>query len=114
MGDNDFCILVDTVGFISKLPHELVESFSSTLEEVKSADLILHVVDVSDKFYKRNIDITNKVLDEFEATTNRLIILNKSDLLSGPIEIEENQILFSIKNKQNIDRLKGVIKDMLK
>ena len=114
LGENEFCLLIDTVGFISKLPHELVESFSSTLEEVKNADLILHVVDVSDKFYKRNIEITNNVLDEFGATKNRLTILNKSDLLTSPIEIEANQILFSVKNKKNVDRLKDVIKELLK
>ena len=56
----------------------------------------------------------NKILDDMGATQNRLTILNKSDLLEGPIEIEKNQILFSIKNKQNIDKLKGVIKDLLK
>ena len=114
LGDNEFCLLIDTVGFISKLPHELVESFSSTLEEVKMADLILHVVDASDNFYKRNIEITNKILDDMGATQNRLTILNKSDLLEGPIEIEKNWVLFSIKNKQNVDKLKGIIKDLLK
>ena len=51
LGDGEYCILTDTVGFISKLPHELVESFSPTLEEVASAHLILHVVDIADPFY---------------------------------------------------------------
>ena len=113
LGDNSFCLLTDTVGFISKLPHELVESFSATLEEVKDADLILHVVDVADEFYKRNIDITNKILDDLGATENRLVILNKSDLLSGPIEIEKGQVLFSAKKKDGVDHLKETIKNML-
>ena len=113
LGDGDFCLLTDTVGFISKLPHELVESFSATLEEVKNADLILHVVDISDEFYKKNIDITNKILDDIGATENRLVILNKCDLLEKPVAIEKNQILFTTKNKEGIDNLKYVIKQLL-
>jgi len=109
LGDGQFCLLTDTVGFISKLPHELVESFSATLEEVKNADLILHVVDVADPFYKKNIEITNSILEDLGATNNRLVILNKSDLLQGPISIEPNQILFSVKNKCNVAHLKEII-----
>lgn len=113
LADGKFCILTDTVGFISKLPHELVESFSSTLEEVSNADLILHVVDVSDKYYKQNIAVTNEILNSLNATENRLVILNKTDLCDAPIEVEKNQILFSIKKKDNVDKLKKVIYDIL-
>lgn len=113
LADNEFCILTDTVGFISKLPHELVESFSATLEEVKNADLILHVVDVADSFFKRNIEITNKILDDLGAINNRIVVLNKCDLLTKPIEIESNQILFSTKNKNNVNKLKMLIKECL-
>lgn len=111
--DGKFCLLTDTVGFISKLPHELVESFSATLEEVRSADLILHVVDIADQFYKKNIDITNKILDDLGASDNRIVVLNKSDLLSSPIQIEKNQILFSVKKKENVEKLKKIIKEAL-
>ncbi len=114
LGDGKFCLLTDTVGFISKLPHELVESFSATLEEVQSADLILHVVDVADKFYLKNIDITNKILDDLHATKNRIVILNKCDLLQKPIKIKQNQILFSVKNKTNVEKLKEMISNYLK
>lgn len=114
LGDGDFCLLTDTVGFISKLPHELVESFSATLEEVKNADLVLHVVDVADSFFKKNIDITNKILDDIGASSNRLVILNKSDLLKGPIEIESNQFLFCAKKKDGVEKLKSVIREFLK
>ena len=113
LGDGKFCLLTDTVGFISKLPHELVESFSATLEEVKNADLVLHVVDVSDKFYKKNIEITNKILDDLGATENRLVILNKCDLLKSVVEIERNQVLFSAKKKTNLEKLKEIIKNAL-
>ena len=111
--DGQFCLLIDTVGFISKLPHELVESFSATLEEVAGADLVLHVVDIADEFYKKNIEITNKILDDIGATKNRIVILNKSDLLTKPIEIEDRQILFSTKKKDNVDKLKSFIKQAL-
>lgn len=113
LGENKYCILTDTVGFISKLPHELVESFASTLEEIKDADLILHVVDVSDKNYKRNIEITNEILDDIHATKNRIVVLNKTDLLSGPIEVRENEIPFSVKKKYNLEKLKELIKKSL-
>lgn len=113
LGDGEFCLLTDTVGFISKLPHELVESFSATLEEVQSADLVLHVVDASDEFYKKNIEITNKILDDIGATENRIVILNKSDLLDKPIQIEKNQILFTTKNKDGVERLKSFIRQFL-
>ncbi len=113
LNDGKFCLFTDTVGFISKLPHELVESFSATLEEVKSADLVLHVVDVADNFYKKNIEITDEILDGIGATKNRIVVLNKSDLLSGPIEIEPNQILFSVKKKENVEKLKSFIEKAL-
>ena len=113
LGDGNFCLLTDTVGFISKLPHELVESFSATLEEVKTADLILHVVDVADKFCQKNIEITNKILDDIGATDKRIVILNKCDLLEKPIEIKSNQILFTTKNKSKVDVLKGAISEVL-
>jgi GTP-binding protein HflX len=110
---NGYCLLTDTVGFISKLPHELVESFSATLEEVKCADLVLHVVDVADSFYKKNIEITNKILDDLGATENRIVVLNKSDLLKKPISIEKNQVLFSTKNKNGVENLKKIIASAL-
>ena len=113
LGDGNFCIMTDTVGFISKLPHELVESFSATLEEVQNADLILHVVDVADEFYKKNIEITNDILEGLGATKNRLVVLNKCDKLSKPIAIEENQILVSVKKQTNIENLKEMIKNRL-
>ncbi len=107
--DDKFCILTDTVGFISKLPHELVESFASTLEEIKGADLILHVVDVSDVNYKKNIEITNEILDDIGATKNRIVILNKTDLMDKPFEIKEGEMPFSVIKKTNLDKLKEII-----
>ena len=74
---------------------------------------VFHVVDVSDEFYKKNIEITDKILDDIGATDNRIVILNKSDLLKNPIQIEKNQILFTTKNKDGVDRLKNFILQVL-
>lgn len=60
-------ILIDTVGFVSKLPHGLVEAFKSTLEEVKDADLLIHTVDSSYENRDFQIEVTNKVIDELGA-----------------------------------------------
>ncbi len=76
-------VISDTVGFIQKLPHELVASFKSTLDEVRYADLLLHIVDVSHPNPIDHYEQTNAVLDEIGAgQIPRLLILNKSDLIS--------------------------------
>ncbi len=113
LGENKFCILTDTVGFISKLPHELVESFSSTLDEIRDADLVLHVVDVSDKNYEKNIEITNEILNSIGATNKRIVILNKTDLVKTPFEVKQNEIPFSVKKRINLEKLKKVISEVL-
>ncbi len=74
----------DTVGFVSKLPHELVQAFRSTLEEVSLADVILHVADASSPEVDRQIEAVRTVLDEIGAgRIAELLVLNKIDLLSG-------------------------------
>jgi GTP-binding protein HflX len=76
-------LISDTVGFIDKLPHKLVASFKSTLDELFSADLMLHVVDVSSENYEKNIEVTHKVLDELQLSEKpSFIVFNKSDLLT--------------------------------
>jgi len=75
-------LLSDTVGFISKLPHQLVEAFRATLEEVENAELIIHIVDVSHPEYSHQIDAVNTVLDEIGVKQTPIIYaLNKIDLL---------------------------------
>jgi len=79
-------IFTDTVGFIKKLPHQLVESFKSTLEEVTFADLLLHVVDASDENASDKIDQTEKVLRDIGAgNVDTLLILNKIDRSEKPL-----------------------------
>lgn len=80
-------LLSDTVGFIHKLPHNLVEAFHSTLEEAKEADILLQVVDYSDPHYREQIAVTNRTLKELGADhIPMLYVYNKSDLVS-PDEI---------------------------
>ena len=75
--------LTDTVGFINKLPHGLVEAFKSTLDEVREADLLLHVVDAAHPNADAQIRSVNVVLDEIEASGNpQVVVYNKTDLLS--------------------------------
>lgn len=80
-------LLSDTVGFIHKLPHNLVEAFHSTLEEAKEADILLQVVDYNDSHYREQIEVTNRTLKELGADNiPMLYVYNKSDLVS-PDEI---------------------------
>ncbi len=79
--ENTPFLLSDTVGFIRKLPHHLVESFKSTLDEVREADILLHVVDTSHPQYEEQIGIVNKTLQELEVSEKPMLtIFNKMDL----------------------------------
>src|SRR5437762_379754 len=79
--ENTPFLLSDTVGFIRKLPHHLVESFKSTLDEVREADILLHVVDISHTAYEEQIGVVNKTLQELHAFDKPILtIFNKMDL----------------------------------
>ena len=79
--ENTPFLLSDTVGFIRKLPHHLVESFKSTLDEVREADVLLHVVDISHAQYEDQIAVVNKTLQELKAFDKPVVtIFNKMDL----------------------------------
>ncbi|MFH1728998.1 MAG: GTPase HflX [Pseudomonadota bacterium] len=82
-------LVSDTVGFIRNLPHSLIESFHTTLEEVSDSDLLLHVIDVNDEDYENQFKETLKVLKEINSASKPIIyVLNKSDLLSQKHFIE--------------------------
>lgn len=89
-------IFADTVGFIRHLPHELVEAFRATLEEVREADLLLHVVDASDTMHQEKIEAVNKVIVEIDAgNVPQLLVYNKIDRLpevEARIDYDQNQI----------------------
>ena len=73
-------LLSDTVGFIRKLPHHLIESFKSTLDEVREADILLHVVDISHAQYEEQLDVVNKTLHEIKSDDKPVItVFNKMD-----------------------------------
>lgn len=95
--DNKPFVLVDTVGFVSKLPHALVQAFKATLEEVVEADLIIHVVDASTEHYKLQISVTNNVLGELGAGEKpEVIAYNKIDLVEDRGSVPKMQDIHHI------------------
>jgi GTPase len=131
--DNTPFLLSDTVGFIRKLPHHLVESFKSTLDEVREADMLLHIVDIAHPQYEEQIGVVNKTLQEIKAFDKPIIIVfNKMDLyeeknidpwLETGVKQEilrelrkkwehntdGNCIFISATERTNIDALRGLI-----
>jgi GTP-binding protein HflX len=82
---NSNVMLADTVGFIHRLPHMLVEAFKATLEEVRTADLLLHVVDASSPLASEQMEVVDRVLEEIGVgAASRIIVMNKADLLEFP------------------------------
>ena len=114
-------IFSDTVGFIRDLPHGLVEAFNSTLEEVSSADLILHIIDVSKEDYYEDINQVNSVLKEINASdVPSIFVYNKRDLLDDPkAGIQRNKngvpecITISAKCQRDIEMLKDIVSERL-
>jgi len=110
---NQEFILIDTVGFVSKLPHSLVEAFKATLEEVNYADLLLHVVDASYDDNQFHIDVTNKVIAEIGAADKeKVMVFNKIDLNPDfqPPATGVEHVFVSAKENINIDGLIEIIK----
>ena len=108
--ENTPFLLSDTVGFIRKLPHHLVESFKSTLDEVREADILLHVVDTSHPQYEEQIGVVNKTLQELKAFEKPILtIFNKMDLYEERIFDEwlesavKEELLKELKEKWDIE-----------
>lgn len=110
-------LISDTVGFIRKLPHELVEAFKSTLEEIIYSDLILHVVDASNKNAEAQIEVVNSVLEEIGAGDKEsILVLNKIDIADAEsIEILRSKFKDAVEISAalgtNLDVLLKVIQD---
>jgi GTP-binding protein HflX len=128
-------LLSDTVGFIRKLPHELVESFKSTLDEVREADLLVHVVDISHPAFEEQIEVVTQTLNDITKEEKpSIIVFNKIDAfsyikkddddlspktkenfsldelkLSWMSKLHENCVFISAKSKQNIEELKSLL-----
>lgn len=98
-------ILIDTVGFINKLPHELIRSFESTLSDVIEADLLIHVVDGA-YFNQLQIDVTKSVLRDLGADhIERILVLTKKEIAPFTPSIDDEFIFLSNRTKENIDVL---------
>lgn len=117
LANNHEFIITDTVGFVSKLPHQLVEAFKSTLEEITEADLIVHVIDASNPNYQLQIDTTNEVLEEIGVKDIPILyVFNKIDLLDEYFYIPPqylNALRISAINNKNIDILLSMIEEEL-
>ena len=137
--DNLPFLLSDTVGFIRKLPTDLVESFKSTLDEVREADLLLHVVDISHPGFEEQIEIVNKTLAEGGAGKPCILIFNKIDaytyvekapddltprtkdnltleelMNTWMAKMEDNCLFISAREKINMEEFKGVVYNRVK
>ena len=138
--DNLPFLLSDTVGFIRKLPHHLVQSFKSTLDEVREADLLLHVVDVSHANFEEQLEVVNQTLKEIDPVEKPMILIfNKIDAFeytpqeeddlapekrenisldelkkTWMAKMHDNCIFISAKEKLNIDNLKELLYDKIK
>ncbi|MFN7436393.1 MAG: GTPase HflX [Bacteroidota bacterium] len=126
IGDIPF-LLSDTVGFIRKLPHHLIESFKSTLDEVREADILLHVVDAAHPFHDNHIEVVRQTLAEIGAgNIPTVLVLNKIDLLKRE-EVDfdqlkgyyrekgfENVVFVSALSKENLQQFRQTIFDMVR
>jgi len=114
LSSNHEFILIDTVGFVSNLPHTLIKAFMATLEEAKYADLLLHVVDASYQDNGFHIDVAEEVLREIGIEhKERIMVFNKSDLLSREERSKyegQDSICLSARQGENIDSLIDMIK----
>ncbi len=107
LAEGKYIVLTDTVGFISKLPHDLVDAFTSTLDAAKEADLILHVIDASNKNYKTQIEVVDDVLKSLGITCPQIKVYNKYDKVVQREEMDG--IYISAKNNIGIQELKNKI-----
>lgn len=109
----------DTVGFVRDLPHQLVEAFRSTLEEIAGADLIVHVVDATDPDPLGQISTVRSVIADFDASSiAELVVFNKADLVSDEVQVRlrgmvQGALLVSARTGQGLDALQEAIAGML-
>lgn len=113
--DKKAFILSDTVGFVSKLPHQLVEAFKSTLLEAAEADLLIQVIDVSDPNYRQMIKTTEKTLKEIGVDNIPMIYaFNKADKANIPYPtVEGNQFTYCARDQKSIEMLLSILKKEL-
>ncbi len=112
--DGAACVLSDTVGFINKLPHDLINAFRSTLDEVKNADLILHVVDASSPYFDVQMRVVEDVLGSLGALdTPRIDVYNKVDKPGCPLPNAKTGLCISAKTGEGLEQLRQRIEESL-
>ena len=113
VSDNLDVVISDTVGFIAKLPHHLVDAFQATLEELEYADLLLHVIDAADENREEHIEVVEKLIAKLaKPGTPVLNLYNKADLVSAEeIPVGENVVPISAKSGRGMDKLLKAIED---
>jgi len=116
----DKVLMSDTVGFIRKLPPHLVASFKSTLNEVRDADVIIHLIDLSHHYYEDHLKIVGETLKEFGSEDKReIIVFNKVDSIKDKSKIEfirnsyKDSVIISAQKGINISKLQKVLKDII-
>jgi GTP-binding protein HflX len=108
------CLLSDTVGFINKLPHHLIEAFRSTLDEVRDADLILHIIDVSNPDYAAQMRVVEGVLESLNSIdTPRLNLYNKADQIEAELPQRTDGLYISAKTGDGLTELQTKIEAFL-
>lgn len=115
LNDKTELIICDTVGFIRKLPHHLIEAFKSTLEEARYADVILHLVDSSNDEIDKSIEVVTGLLKEINTDNKPVItVFNKCDIKEPPLYLQNmDSVNISVKNKENIDGLIKKIQEVI-
>ncbi len=113
-------LLTDTVGFVSKLPHQLIDAFHSTLEEAELADFLIIVCDASHPAMRECLEVSNSVLEELNCNDKpKLIVINKSDSIFDPTEVmlikeqHPQAIEISLKNGTGLDKLNSAIIELI-
>ena len=109
-------LLTDTVGFIRRLPHHLVEAFRSTLDEVRYADILMIVADVSDKELEAELAVTEEIIESLDAKDKpRIFVYNKCDTVDGLLcaDVREDAVAISAKKGLGIDLLLSKVEDVL-
>src|SRR6476660_7756277 len=115
LGGRHPVLISDTVGFIRKLPHQLVSAFRATLEEVVEADLILHVVDASDPEHEEKKQVVIGVLEEIGAGSHpRLTVYNKADLLDHPVDFVNPDPQALLVSAITGDNLESLVQEIIK
>ena len=113
LNDNRKILITDTVGFIRKLPHNLVEAFKATLEETAEADMLIYVIDASNPQFETHIKVVDSVLSELGALGKPTVyVYNKTDLVQEDVAYtQENSIGISAKTGKNIEKLIDIISE---